>query len=353
LTTPDGSVREAALRAYSSNLFPDRTDQVQRQFAIEPLIKALDDASAEVQETAFEILCFNLFVLTESNLQQLALPMLKRMTTIRNAGRLHEYPRFSDLARHIQGSTAQQRILLDVRDQLNKADNDDSRSAWLQSIGRLHLAFDQPNEAAAALQKAIRFTPNPGDLVLRDLENALESAGRSQEVALEPAPRPSYFELESRLRALAKANDVRELVRVANRGLDGYPQAYRKGTHSLGRGEPDQVVGVTIELLLALRSFDALAMFLDGAHKRYPESPDIAFGKAKLCMAQDRDQAALTLLERELELRYWNYPALDLLKKICTQSLQVKRYETLLQGLVGQHPGRTHLNFSRFNANDL
>jgi tetratricopeptide (TPR) repeat protein len=338
----DESVRTAALQAFSSNLFPDRTSGSQTPFAIEPLIKALNDTSPGIQETAFRILAGKLSLLPAANLEPLALPMLKRMLTLRDAGRLYDYQGFGDLAGQVKDPPARQRILLDTQDQINRADNDDARSTWLKVIGKLHLAFGQPNEAAAAFQKAMRLHPDIGDQGLRDLEKALETAGRYRELALEPAPRPDYS-VRARLDALAKKQEVAQLVQVANRALDGLLPAYGSKTHVTGRGEPDQVIGYATELLLALRRFDALAEFLDGALKRYPESPDVAPGRAKICIAQHRNKDAFALLERELGQRDWNWMALDLLRELCTQTRQMERYETLLRGLVAQHPDREPL----------
>jgi len=344
---PDESVRIAALQALSSYLFPTAPNGPpkpisgsQTPIAVEPLIKALDDFSPEVKEAAFRILLYKLYVLPESNLKQLALPMLKRMMTIRDVASIPNYQHFGILAGHVKDPTVRQRILLDAQERIGRAENDEARCNWLKAIGSLHLAFVQPNEAAAAFQKSIRLQRNRDDSVLRDLEKALQSSGRVNETALEPAPRPNYVELQSQLRTLAGKKDVALLVQVANRALDGYLPAYGGRTLTHGFGEPDQVIRETSGLLLSLQKLDVLDEFLKGALKRYPESPEVAVGQARLYEAQDRKSEAVELLERELKQRDWNHSALVLLETLCKETRQPERYETLLRGLVEKHPAQ-------------
>ncbi len=340
---PDESVRIAALQAFGANILPDQNADRSAQLDLEPLVKALDDASQVVQETAFRVLSERLYVIPEANLAQLAPPMLKRMMTVREPERLYCQYNFGKLPSQLEDQSARERILLDTQERINNADNDNARANWLRVLGELHLAFDQPNEAVGAFQKAVRLAPNLAETLRPNSDKALQTADRFKEAALEPAPRPDYFEVQSRLQALAREQDVTRLVQVANRALDGYLPAYGGSRAGRGWGEHDQVIREVTRLLVSLRKYDALDEFLNGALKRYPTSPFAWLGRAQLRLAQDRKDEALALLEQEMAQHPWNYDALKELEQVCRQLKLFDRYEAILRGLVDQHPGEQPL----------
>jgi len=340
----DNSVRMAALEAFASNVFPKYGTKPTETLTIEPLVKALDDGNPEVGGKAFDVVCANLWVVPATNRAELASPLINRMMSVTSADRLYRIKDFAVLASFVLDQRVQQRFLLDAQERIDKADNDQSRSQWLSAIGKLYLGFNRPDRAASAFRKAIRLDPNlRDDSVFHDLEKALISAGRYNEVALEPAPRPDGLEILSRLKAIAREQDVARLVQTANRALEGYLPAYGGRTRIAGWGEPDQVIREAVRLLFSLEKLDALEEFLKGALKRYPESPEVAVARAKLCVTQDRKEEAKALLEQELKQHAWNYVALELLGTLCQDTRQPERYEALLRVLVEKHPDQQSL----------
>jgi len=340
----EDSVRMAALEAFTSNVFPIYGVVPREILTIDPLVKALNDSVPEIQLKAFYFLSANLRHLQATNREQLALPLIKRMMTVKFPDGHNQFSGFvADLAGFVQDQSARQRFLLDAQEKINRADNDTTRSQWLAAMGRLYLGFNQPNKAAEAFRKAIRLDPNfKDDSVLRDLESALLSAGRYNEVAMEPAPRPNGFEYLSHLEALAKEQNAARLVLVANRALDGYLPVYG-GRTQIGSGEPDLIIRETARLLGSLGKLDVVEDFLKGALKRYPESPEVPIAQANLRVAQVRKEEAKLLLELELNKHVWNEAALQLLGTLCQDTGQTERYKTLLRSLVEKHPGQLSL----------
>ncbi len=334
----DISVRMTALEAFASNVFPKYGTKPRETLMIEPLVKALDDINPEIQGKAFDVVCANLWVVPTTNRAELASPLIKRMMTVTSADRLYRIKDFADLASLVD-QKEQQRLLRDAQDKIDRADNDQSRSQWLSAIGKLYLGFNEPDKAASAFRKAIRIDPNlRDDSVFHDLEKALVSAGRYNEVPLERAARPDGLETLSRLKALAREQNVARLVQTANRALEGYLPAYGGRRQITGWGEPDQVIREVARLLLSLEKLDALEDFLKAAVKRYPESPEVAVAQAKIYVTQERKEEAKALLEQELKQRAWNYVALELLGTLCEDTRQPERYEALLRSLVEKHP---------------
>jgi tetratricopeptide (TPR) repeat protein len=342
---PDDSVRMASLEAFASNAFPTYGKIPWQNIPIEPLVKALDDSDPNIQLKAFGLLCANSRYLQASNREQIALPLLNRMMTLKFPESHFQLGSFvTDLASLVQDQTAQRRFLLDAQEKIDTADSDQARSMWLSVMGRLYLGFNQPDKAADAFRKCIRLDPNlKDDSVFRDLEKALQSAGRYNEAAFERAPRLNGFEYLPRLEAFAKEQNFAHLVLYANRALEGYLPAYGGRTQIRGWGEPDFVIREAARLLRSLGKVEVLEEFLKGALKRYPESPEIPVARAQLCLTLGRKDEAKLLLEQEMKQHFWNDAALILLGTLCRESGEPERYETLLRDLVEKRPGELSL----------
>ena len=214
----------------SANTLHDNSGGRRASYNLEPLARALDDASPVVHETAFRVLSERLFAIPEANLGQLASPMLKRMLTVREPERLSWLSDFGKLASHLEDPSARERILLDTQERINKADSDNARATWLRVLGELNLAFDQPNEATAAFQKAIRLKRIwPRRFVRAWTRRSSPPAGSRKR---DLNRRHGQTISKCNARAFAGAGWEQDVTRLAqelaNRALDGYLPAYRR-----------------------------------------------------------------------------------------------------------------------------
>jgi hypothetical protein len=336
---PDPGVRMLALRLLGQTFRSWEARNAAEQSA-QPLVNALSDPNTDVQDTACRLLAESLEFLPPATADKIAPVLLNRLTGSPEFSSGYFGFRARDLAARVRNPELRQRILLDARERVNRADDDNTRADWLRVLGGIHMGFNQPNEAADAFTKAAKIAPDHNSNPNPEREEALRGAGRTKEADQQPFSL-NYFELERRLNTLASEEKVEDLLKLANKALDHYEPIYGAGkrTDSRGWGEPDQVVRETARLLTQLSKLDALETFLTGALKRFPESAEAWRAKAKLRVAQNRNEDALSLYEQEIIQRPWDDYSMSDFKDLAVRLKKQDRLEATLRAILATDPG--------------
>lgn len=231
-----------------------------------------------------------------------------------------------------------------IRERLVQLDNDADRAAWLETVGELELARNDPNAAVTAFQQALRLAPGHGT-ARAGLDKALWAAGRGNEaLTADTAPRLNVFEVEQRVRSLAQAGDAQKILQLVNQALDGLKPTYGSLRFSRGFGEPDMIIGRVFPILAAMNQPALVEQFFSDALKRYPNSPTALQELAKWRVQQGRPAEALALYEQELLSNPWDSMALRAFKELCLKGGQIERFETLANKLIQIGPAEPGVN---------
>ena len=91
-----------------------------------------------------------------------------------------------------------------------------------------------------------------------------------------------------------------------------------------------------------MSKLDALETFLTGALKRFPESADAWRAMAKLRVAQNQNEAALSLYEQEIIQRPWDADSMSDFKDLAVRLKKQDRLEATLRAMLATDPGAGH-----------
>ena len=213
---PDPSTRMLALRLLGQTFRSSDARNAAEQSA-QPLVKALDDPNTDVQDTACRLLAENLRSLPSATADKIAPVLLNRLTGSPESSPGYLGFKARDLAARVRNPELRQKILLDARERVNRADDDNTRAQWLRVLGEIHMGFNQPNEAADAFIKAAKIAPDQNSNPNPQLEQALRDAGRTKEADQQPFSL-NYFELERRLNTLASEENARGFAQAGQQG---------------------------------------------------------------------------------------------------------------------------------------